>query len=118
MFGPDVDLVLDQQLQEALDITSPLIVGGEAATVGRWPWQGVLQYSNTIGGCGGVLIDEKWALTAAHCVWGYAVGYFYSNLSYSYLRWLGKDMHHYFLIYACPLGMSFPSHRTYPYSML
>ena len=63
MFGPEVDL-------EVLDLESPLIVGGDPATVGRWPWQGVLQYSSTIGGCGGVLIDEGWALTAAHCVWG------------------------------------------------
>ena len=47
------------------------IVGGEAAAVGWWPWQGVLQYGNTIGGCGATLIDTEWAITAAHCVWGY-----------------------------------------------
>ena len=45
------------------------IVGGSPASLGRWPWQGVLQWDNVIGGCGAVLIDRGWALTAAHCVW-------------------------------------------------
>ena len=45
------------------------IVGGSPASLGRWPWQGVLQYDDVIGGCGAVLIDPRWALTASHCVW-------------------------------------------------
>ena len=47
----------------------PYIVGGSPASLGRWPWQGVLQYDDVIGGCGAVLIDPRWALTASHCVW-------------------------------------------------
>ena len=47
----------------------PYIVGGSPSSLGRWPWQGVLQYDDVIGGCGAVLIDPRWALTASHCVW-------------------------------------------------
>ena len=47
----------------------PLIVGGSPASLGRWPWQGVLQFDDVIGGCGAVLIDARWALTASHCVY-------------------------------------------------
>uniref|UniRef100_A0A8C5Q285 Peptidase S1 domain-containing protein n=1 Tax=Leptobrachium leishanense TaxID=445787 RepID=A0A8C5Q285_9ANUR len=37
-----------------------------------WPWQVSLQYENETGvyvhTCGGVLINESWVLTAAHCI--------------------------------------------------
>jgi secreted trypsin-like serine protease len=46
------------------------IVNGVPASLGRWPWQGILQYGTSIGGCGAVLIDNMWAITAAHCVRG------------------------------------------------
>ena len=49
--------------------SSEFIVNGQASSLGRWPWQGVLQYDDVIGGCGAVLIDQKWALTASHCVY-------------------------------------------------
>jgi secreted trypsin-like serine protease len=47
-----------------------MIVGGTAAPDGAYPWQ-VRLYSSTddqIGFCGGSIIDEKWILTAAHCL--------------------------------------------------
>jgi len=46
------------------------IVNGVPSSLGRWPWQGVLQYNTQIGGCAAVLLDARWAVTAAHCVRG------------------------------------------------
>ncbi|XP_022654512.1 trypsin-1-like isoform X2 [Varroa jacobsoni] len=48
------------------------IVGGSSATEGEWPWQVIVKevkYLGTIADykCGGVLISERHALTAAHC---------------------------------------------------
>ncbi|XP_071854043.1 uncharacterized protein [Apostichopus japonicus] len=42
------------------------IVSGEAATPGSWPWQAFLQFRSIV--CGAVLVSNKWAVTAAHCV--------------------------------------------------
>lgn len=51
----------------------PQIVGGEEAIPGAWPWQAALVRSDSVNlydgqFCGGVLVDELWVLTAAHCV--------------------------------------------------
>ena len=47
-----------------------MIVGGAAAPDGKYPWQVRLYSSDgdVVGFCGGSIIDEKWILTAAHCL--------------------------------------------------
>ena len=56
--------------------TSPVenrIVGGTAAQLGHWPWIGSLQYVDEDGGtvhnCGASLINNRFVVTAAHCMY-------------------------------------------------
>lgn len=53
----------------AHNMISPVIVNGQPAAKGRWPWQLALEYlgSHT---CGATLIGLDRVLTAAHCVEG------------------------------------------------
>uniref|UniRef100_UPI00398EFEE9 transmembrane protease serine 5-like n=1 Tax=Pristiophorus japonicus TaxID=55135 RepID=UPI00398EFEE9 len=44
-----------------------MIVGGQEAALGNWPWQ-VTMYYNYKHVCGGSIIDQYWIITAAHCV--------------------------------------------------
>uniref|UniRef100_A0A8C3YI61 pancreatic elastase II n=1 Tax=Catagonus wagneri TaxID=51154 RepID=A0A8C3YI61_9CETA len=49
----------------------PRVVGGEDASPNSWPWQVSLQYDSSgqwYHTCGGVLVDQNWVLTAAHCI--------------------------------------------------
>uniref|UniRef100_A0A3Q4FXT1 Peptidase S1 domain-containing protein n=1 Tax=Neolamprologus brichardi TaxID=32507 RepID=A0A3Q4FXT1_NEOBR len=43
-----------------------LIVGGQDAPPGSWPWQVALSIFGSLT-CGGSLITDQWVLTAAHC---------------------------------------------------
>ncbi|KAM9425396.1 trypsin-1-like [Pholidichthys leucotaenia] len=45
------------------------IVGGAGAIEGSWPWQ-VSLAENGSSFCGGSLINSRWVLTAAHCIFG------------------------------------------------
>lgn len=49
----------------------PRIVGGAKASFGRWPWQISLRQWRTstyLHKCGSALLNENWAISAAHCV--------------------------------------------------
>ncbi|XP_076285340.1 transmembrane serine protease filzig isoform X2 [Lasioglossum baleicum] len=52
------------------------IVGGKSAYFGKWPWQVLIREATWLGlftknKCGGVLITEKYVVTAAHCQPGF-----------------------------------------------
>lgn len=47
------------------------IVGGDNSEFGEWPWQISLQQRKArsyLHKCGGAILNENWAITAAHCV--------------------------------------------------
>ncbi|XP_058275061.1 vitamin K-dependent protein C-like isoform X1 [Hemibagrus wyckioides] len=51
----------------------PWIMGGEVGKRGESPWQALILNANGHFHCGGVLLDEVWVLTAAHCLEGYTL---------------------------------------------
>ncbi|KAG9348584.1 hypothetical protein JZ751_002320, partial [Albula glossodonta] len=59
--------VIDPRKECGTRAKLPRIVGGVEATLGRWPWQVSLYYSNRHT-CGGSIITSQWIVTAAHCV--------------------------------------------------
>ena len=46
----------------------PKVVGGRISEPGKWPWL-VAILKNGNFHCGGVILDENWIMTAAHCVY-------------------------------------------------
>ncbi|XP_036082382.1 transmembrane protease serine 11D, partial [Rousettus aegyptiacus] len=56
--------------QDLMTLSEERVIGGTKAENGDWPWQVSLQL-NYIHHCGGILISNKWILTAAHCFKSY-----------------------------------------------
>ncbi|XP_031749650.1 serine protease 27-like [Xenopus tropicalis] len=48
--------------------SSERIMGGQAAAQNKWPWQVSLRDTNGRHFCGGSLINNKWVVSAAHCI--------------------------------------------------
>ncbi|XP_025966815.1 coagulation factor IX [Dromaius novaehollandiae] len=77
----DPDDALDEDLDNVTETTTaattritPIIktgtrvVGGSDSMKGEVPWQVYLVNSLDVGFCGGSIINEKWVVTAAHCL--------------------------------------------------
>lgn len=71
----------DDTVQRFIDRTTPKIVGGKPATAGAYPWQASLVVANILDAgkahfCGGSIVNEKWIVTAAHCMTGLTPSHF------------------------------------------
>jgi len=64
-----VDVLLQVCGRRSPNITTitPYIVNGQQAALGAWPWQILLKLNGDFQ-CGGVVINNRWILTAAHCI--------------------------------------------------
>nr|XP_012637955.1 coagulation factor IX isoform X2 [Microcebus murinus] len=64
----EVETILDnvtESTHSPQDITR--VVGGENAKPGQFPWQVILN-GKIDAFCGGSIVNEKWVVTAAHCI--------------------------------------------------
>ncbi len=68
---PLLDPVNVERFLEQFVRGSSRIVGGEDVMISEYPWQTSIQLTPQYGGshmCGGIILDDEWILTAAHCL--------------------------------------------------
>ncbi|KAK0091613.1 hypothetical protein PV326_002954, partial [Microctonus aethiopoides] len=71
----EMEKIRQEQEQSSTD---PRIVGGRASSPKAWP-SIVAIYKNGLYKCGGVILNEYWILTAAHCLEKYHLNYYRIN---------------------------------------
>ncbi|XP_008553594.2 uncharacterized protein LOC103575539 [Microplitis demolitor] len=67
----NLNSLVDQLPSDCGRDLSVRIIGGERTSLDEFPWMALLEYEKPTGrktGCGGVLISDRYVLTAAHCV--------------------------------------------------
>ncbi|KAJ8301167.1 hypothetical protein KUTeg_020154 [Tegillarca granosa] len=70
---PPIEVVLTDRPQSdsaSNYIPNHINKGGSKSRKGAWPWQVSLRYYTGAYMCGGALINDRWVVTAAHCLKG------------------------------------------------
>lgn len=62
-----IDLNISRDSLEDGQPSGERVVGGEFSYPGYWPWLVMINKDGKFH-CGGVILDETWIMTAAHCV--------------------------------------------------
>ncbi|XP_004713421.1 coagulation factor IX [Echinops telfairi] len=63
----EAEIMLDNITETTSSSEFTRVVGGVSAKPGQIPWQVLLKWGG-IALCGGTIINEKWVVTAAHCL--------------------------------------------------
>ncbi|XP_070208669.1 transmembrane protease serine 2-like isoform X2 [Littorina saxatilis] len=74
--GKIINILCDKQEcgERKVAFLQSFVAGGQIVPPGKWPWVVSLVYLGKAI-CGGTLLDNRWVLTAAHCITQAATGY-------------------------------------------